>query len=95
MLRVGRRQLLHVGYKERHLEKGISPVVENKETCHHSRIKSLGGLPEMTETRAGKRIKSKNISNDSAISHELPMFKGSLSDSKEKPSMERKGSEIA
>lgn len=55
--RVGRSQLLQVGYKERHLAKGISPIVENKETSCHSRIKSLGGLPEMKETRAEKRNK--------------------------------------
>lgn len=59
--RVGRRQLLQVGYKERHLEKGISPIVKNKETCH-SRSKSLGRLPEMKETRAGKRNKRKTFS---------------------------------
>lgn len=47
MLSVGRRQILQVGYEEGHLEKGISPAVENKEMCCHSRIKSVGGLPEM------------------------------------------------
>lgn len=75
MLRVGRSQLLQVGYKEMHLEKGISATVENKETCH-SRIKSLGGLPEMKETRAGKRNKRKKFYKDSTISHKLPVFKG-------------------
>lgn len=73
--RGGRSQLLQVGYKKKHLEKGIPPIVGNKETCH-SRIKSLGGLPKMKETRAGKRNKRKKFCKDSTISHESPMFKG-------------------
>lgn len=43
------------------MEKGISPTVENKETCCHSRIKSLGGLVEMKETRKGKGAKERSF----------------------------------
>lgn len=37
--------------------------------------KSLGGLPAMKETRAGKRNKRKMFCKDSPIRHELPVFK--------------------
>jgi len=95
VLRVGGSHFLQVGYKERHLEKGISPVVENKETSRHSRIKSLGGLPGMKETRAGRRNKRKKFCKNSTISHELPMFKEKRWDSEEKPSVGREEAQIA
>lgn len=62
--------------KERHLKKEVSLSVENKETCCHSRIKSLCGLPEVKETMSGERNKSRRFCNDSTISHELPCSKG-------------------
>lgn len=56
--------------------KEVSPSVENKETCCHSRIKSLCGLAERKETMSGERNKRRRFCNDSTISHELPCSKG-------------------
>lgn len=49
-------------------------VWKTKKRCH-SRIKRLGGLPDIKETRAGKRNKRK-FCKDSAVSYEWPLFKG-------------------